>query len=183
VIPLRPVPWAQLGVVEGKSKPGRAAHDVEGDITRNGCCAYPKLAPVLSALSLDQCTEGNFEVLHPEPAHKYLGFSAAELFPLREALRDFSRKPLDFTISYTAILKLSLYMPGAPFLRVLAQGWESMNTQSDNSMLPLRHAEPQDITDPAQRGQHRVQLQQRLQPPVSAAPAGDHHARWRELHL
>ena len=111
MIPLRPVPSAQLGVVEGKSKPGRAAHDVEGDITRNGCCAYPKLAPVLSALSLDQCTEGNFEVLHPEPAHKYLGFSAAELFPLREALRDFSRKSLDFTPSYTAILKLSLYMP------------------------------------------------------------------------
>ena len=55
-----------------------------------------------------------------------------------------------------------------------------MNTQSDNSILSLRHAEPQDITDPAQRGQHRVQLQQRLKPPVSAARAGDHHARWRD---
>jgi hypothetical protein len=39
-----------------------------------------------------------------------------------------------------------------------AQGWESMNTQADNSILPLRRAEPQDIADPAQRGQHRVQL-------------------------
>ena len=41
----------------------------------------------------------------------------------------------------------------------------------------------EDIADAAQRSQHYVHLQQRLEPPLGAAPVGDHHAGWRELHV